>query len=78
VRRRAVITLLGGAAVWPSLAQAQPVTPPRRIGVLIGLAEGDAEGRRWADALLRRLRELGWTEDRTIRIDLRFAGSDPN
>ena len=43
MRRREFITLVGGAASWPVVARAQQSMP--RIGVLMGLAEDDAEGK---------------------------------
>ncbi len=43
MKRRDVIALIGGAAVWPIAADAQQPDRVRRIGVLNGLAETDAE-----------------------------------
>jgi putative ABC transport system substrate-binding protein len=45
IHRREFITLLGSAAVWPLAARAQQCERMRRIGVLTGGGEGDAEFR---------------------------------
>jgi putative tryptophan/tyrosine transport system substrate-binding protein len=75
MRRREFITLLGGAAaVWPVVAQAQQTNSMRRIGVLMNLAADDPEGKRRFTAFLDGLRQLGWTEHRNLRIDIRWFG----
>ena len=58
MRRREVITLLGGAAAWPLAARAQQPERMRRIGILISTTEDDR--RRQIDAFQGRLREFGW------------------
>jgi putative ABC transport system substrate-binding protein len=77
MRRREFITLLGGAAaVWPLAARAQGGM--RRIGVLMGYDESDAEGQAFFAAFREELQKHGWAEGRNIRIDKRWAiPSDP-
>ena len=72
MKRREVITLLGGAAVaWPLAAHAQQAGRLPTIGVL-GCATPSAESQRVA-ALVQRLQDLGWIEGRNIAIEYRWA-----
>jgi putative tryptophan/tyrosine transport system substrate-binding protein len=73
MKRRAFITLLGGAAAWPLAARAQQGERMRRVGVLIALPENDPELQKWIAALRRGLEKLGWSEGRNIQLDYRFA-----
>jgi putative ABC transport system substrate-binding protein len=75
MRRREVITLLGGAAAWPLAARAQPTTGMPRIGVLMGYAESDRQGQANVAAFQGGLQKLGWTEGRNIRLDTRWAAA---
>ena len=73
MRRREVITLLGGAAAWPLAARAQQPGGMRRIGVLIASAANDSENQARMAAFLQGLAQLGWTDGRNVRIDTRWA-----
>jgi len=70
MRRRELITLLGGAgATWPLASRAQQPEPVRRVVVLMGAAE-TGWSRGWLAAFLRRLDELGWRESRNLSDQL--------
>jgi putative ABC transport system substrate-binding protein len=81
MRRREFVSLLGGAATtWPLVAHAEQPERMRRIGVLIGSAadadadDRDAQGR--LAAFLQGLAQLGWTDGRNVRIEIRRGGGD--
>jgi putative ABC transport system substrate-binding protein len=74
--RRAFITLLGGAAVWPMVARAQQSDRVRRVAALMAYEEGDPLAHMRVLAFRNRLAELGWTEGRNIQIEFRFSGVD--
>jgi putative tryptophan/tyrosine transport system substrate-binding protein len=72
VRRRDFISLLGGVATIPFSAHAQQEQQLRHIGVLIGVKD-DTEGQARLSAFRNGMRDLGWTEGRNIRMDVRFT-----
>jgi len=77
MKRRAFITLLGGAAAsWPFAARAQQPDRMRRIGLLYTFAADDPEGQARNAALLQALQPLGWTVGRNLRIDYRWGQGD--
>ena len=73
MKRRAFITLLGGAASWPLAARAQQAERVRRIGVLMTVAADDAEGQARVVAFGQGLAQLGWTVGRNMQIDIRWT-----
>jgi ABC-type uncharacterized transport system substrate-binding protein len=76
MRRRDLITLLGGAAAaWPLAARAQQGGRVRRIGVLFGAAEGESS-RLATTALRDGLGKLGWIEGRNLHLEFRYGGAD--
>src|SRR3974390_1248270 len=78
IRRRQFIAGLGSAVAWPMVARAQQGDRVRRIGVLMPFDEIDPEGKRRYSAFTQALADLGWTDGRNARVDLRWAGDDIN
>ncbi|MBV9533392.1 MAG: ABC transporter substrate-binding protein [Bradyrhizobium sp.] len=75
MKRRAFITLLGGAAAWPLATRAQRRDRVRGIGVLMAWSEGDADGASYLEAFHRELTRLGWSDGGNARIDQRWTGN---
>ena len=71
MRRRTFIALVCGAAAWPVAAPAQQGERVRRIGVLMGSAETEL-GKTYLATFLQRLEQLGWTQGRNARVDVRW------
>jgi hypothetical protein len=59
MRRRELITLVGGTAAWPMAARAQQRERMRRVGVLLGAAADDPQFQPWVGAFLQELALLG-------------------
>jgi len=77
MKRREFMTVLGAAVAWPLAAPAQQADGVKRIGVLMGYAEGDREGQAFVATCREGLQKLGWIEGRNVRIDARWgAGSE--
>ena len=71
MKRRAFVTLLGGAAVaWPRAAHAQQPAKVPRVGILSPAA---SETIRTLTAFRERIRELGYVEGQTIALDFRLS-----
>ena len=77
MRRRDFITLRGGAAAaWPLVARAQQPERVRRIGVLMNRAADNPDGQARLAAFQQTLQQLGWSEGRNVRIDVRWGADD--
>ena len=78
MRRREFITLLGGAAAtwWPLTAEAQQPEQLRRVGVLTNRVADNPEGQAAVAAFRQALQQLGWSDGRNIRIDMRWGVND--
>jgi ABC-type uncharacterized transport system substrate-binding protein len=76
LRRRDFFALFGGAVAWPAIAGAQQAERMRLIGVLLPTAADDAERQARIAAFHQGLQQSGWTIDRNVRIDTRWATTD--
>jgi putative ABC transport system substrate-binding protein len=77
MKRREFIAGLGGAAaVGARGAWGQQNGRVRRIGVLLGVAEGTPNI--WLTTFEQELARLGWTQGRNAQIEVRWSGGDAN
>jgi putative tryptophan/tyrosine transport system substrate-binding protein len=76
MRRREFIAGIGSAAGWPLAARAQQGERVRRIGVLMPGNENDPLARDRISAFAQALTDLGWTDGRNVRVDLRWHADD--
>ena len=76
MRRRDFMKIIGGAvAGWPPAATAQQDGRERRIG-LLNIAADDPDGQENVAVFLQTLRQLGWAESRSTRIETRWAAGN--
>ena len=76
MKRRDVITLLGGAAAaWPIAARAQQRERIRHVGVLLPALSDDTDFQAWVGAFLQGLAQSGWIIGRNVRTEPRWAGA---
>ena len=77
VRRRDLITLLGGAPIaWPCIAKAQQPAGIRKIGVLSPSAANERLWQTNFAAFRQGLAALGWSEGQNVQFESRYAGGD--
>jgi putative tryptophan/tyrosine transport system substrate-binding protein len=78
MRRREFIKGLAGTAVaWPLMAHAQQGERVRVIGVLLPAAADDPVFQARLAAFYQELALLGWSIGRNVRIDVRWATTNP-
>ena len=76
MRRRLIWSAALGAAL-PRTLRAQPATRMRRVAIVMSGAKDDPNSTARIEALRSGLRDLGWTEDVTIRFDIRWLANSP-
>jgi ABC-type uncharacterized transport system substrate-binding protein len=73
MKRRELITLLGGAAAWPLAARAQQSKHMRRVAALMPYTANDPQAQNRNAAFLQGLQQLGWTIGQNVQIDYRWS-----
>jgi ABC-type uncharacterized transport system substrate-binding protein len=74
LKRRELITLLGGVAIaWPLAARAQQAVSVRRLGFLLPGGPRTTAVRGQLEAFRQGLKEHGWFEGQNISIEYRYA-----
>jgi len=77
MRRRDFISLIGGAAAVRPLAAHAQQERMRRIGVLLGArAADDPLAQEFIPPFLQGLQQLGWTDGRNVRFDIRWGATN--
>jgi putative ABC transport system substrate-binding protein len=76
MRRREFIAGLGSVAAGPLAARAQQGERVRRIGVMMALDENDSEAKIQLSGFTQELAELGWTDGRNVRMDVRWTAGN--
>jgi len=74
MRRREFIAYLGSAATWPIVAWGQ--RRPRLVGVLTNVTHGDADEQLRLAAFHQGLQQLGWVENKNVRIEYRWSAAN--
>ncbi len=76
MKRREFITLIGGATVTgPLAARAQQAENVRRVGILVPYSTDDQEAQQRVAAFRQALQDLGWSDGKNLKIDIRWAGN---
>lgn len=78
MRRRELVSFLGLALVWPTVAHGQQSDRTRHIGVLVGSVSNpdDPIAKETLRPFKEAMQKAGWIEGKNIQIEYRFGG-DP-
>jgi ABC-type uncharacterized transport system substrate-binding protein len=74
MKRRAFLQALAGTAITlPLAARAQQTGKPRIVGVLMTVAESDADSQKRIGAFRQGFADLGWKDGQNVRVEYRWA-----
>jgi putative ABC transport system substrate-binding protein len=78
MKRREFIAGLRNAVAWPLNARSQQSDRVRRIGFLTDGDENNPGAKSYVAAFIQALADLGWTDGRNVRMDVRWGNGDIN
>jgi putative ABC transport system substrate-binding protein len=80
MQRRKFVMLLGGsvAALPCHTLSSSSASTVRRVGVLMPLAKSDPVAQRVLEAFMLGLRKAGWSEGKSLAIELRYSEGKPD
>jgi putative ABC transport system substrate-binding protein len=73
LKRRELIALIGGVAMWPFATRAQQPEHMRRLGILMPFAPTDMEVQARVRAFREELRKKGWARGLNVQFDERWT-----
>ena len=76
LKRRKLISLLGGAVAWPLAARTQQRELMRRIGVLMSATPDDPYQPTYLSVFMQGLQERGWSVGHNVRVDYRWGAGN--
>jgi putative tryptophan/tyrosine transport system substrate-binding protein len=76
-RRDFIQLILASPMMWPLAVRAQRTDTLHRVGVLLPGVEGDPVVQSVFAIFRQALTELGWTDGKSLQVDVRWGGSDP-
>ena len=78
MRRRHALTALASAVVWPQLSFGQQPRHVRRITLILGNSEDDANGQERLKLFRDSLRQAGWVDGQNAAIKARWLAQNPD
>ena len=78
MKRRAFLQALAGTVLsGPFAMHAQQAGKQRTVGVLMTVAEGDADSQARIGAFRKGFADLGWKDGENVRVEYRWAALPP-
>src|ERR1051325_9516585 len=73
MRRRELLSLVGGVVAWPVAVHAQRRDPLRRVAIFMGTVADDPRAQTQLARLLQSLQQHGWTVGRDLSVEYQWT-----